>query len=123
MSEKGGLGSYLREIRERQGLTLEEIAAETKINCRFLRAIEEEAWEELPAEVYLIGYLRAYAEAVGLDPGEVLARYREVRPRDEVPVLEEPPETSSPRPSSRAMAWGIILIIAMAILVYLLLVR
>ncbi|MBX6422698.1 helix-turn-helix transcriptional regulator [Thermosulfurimonas sp. F29] len=73
----------MREIRERQGLTLEEIAEETKINCRFLRAIEEEAWEDLPGEVYVRGYLRAYAEAVGLDPGEVLARYSERRLRPE----------------------------------------
>ncbi len=81
MSSGTGLGAYLREIRERQGLSLPEIAAETKISCRFLEAIEEERWEELPGEVYIVGYLRAYAEAVGLDPGDVLARYREVRPQ------------------------------------------
>ncbi len=118
MSEKSGLGTYLREIRERQGLTLEEIAAETRINCRFLRAIEEEAWEEFPAEVYLIGYLRAYAEAVGLDPGEVLARYRTLRPQENSPASEEGAEVSSWR-FSKTLIWGIVFLLIVSLLIYL----
>ncbi len=75
-ASKKTLGAYLREAREMRGLTLEEISKETKISRRFLEALENEDWEILPAEVYVRGYLRCYAEAVGLDPKEVLLRYR-----------------------------------------------
>jgi len=111
MTEKFGLGAYLREIRERQGLTLEEIAEETKINCRFLRAIEEEAWEDLPGEVYVRGYLRAYAEAVGLDPGEVLARYSEIR-REETKQEDDGSE-ECPLPWKGRRCWIILALIVL----------
>jgi len=82
------LGSYLREARELRGLSLEEIAQETKINKIFLEALEKEDWEALPAEIYIRGYLRAYAEAVGLDPKEVLLRYEALERPQKDPLFE-----------------------------------
>ena len=82
------LGSYLREARELRGLSLEEIAQETKINKIFLEALEKEDWDVLPAEIYVRGYLRAYAEAVGLDPKEVLLRYEALERPQKGPLFE-----------------------------------
>ncbi|HFC96973.1 MAG TPA: hypothetical protein ENJ40_00745 [Thermosulfurimonas dismutans] len=119
MSSGTGLGAYLREIRERQGLSLPEIAAETKISCRFLEAIEEERWEELPGEVYIVGYLRAYAEAVGLDPGDVLARYRETRPQKGRDTLGHPSGEVSPSRKGWWVVVGVVLLVLALILLYL----
>ncbi len=69
----GELGDRLRQAREAKGLTLEEVEEATKIRRRFLRALEEEDYTQLPGEVFIRGFLRNYALALGLDPEEILA--------------------------------------------------
>jgi cytoskeleton protein RodZ len=61
------IGNSLREARLRQGLDLAEIEQATKIRSRYLRALEEEQFELLPAETYVKGFLKAYADQLGLD--------------------------------------------------------
>jgi len=61
------IGNSLREARDRQGLDFPEIEAATKIRGKYLRALEEEQFEVLPAETYVKGFLRSYAEYLGLD--------------------------------------------------------
>lgn len=61
------LGSYLRQFRHEQAVTLEEVAAKTKIQARLLNAIEEGRFDELPESVYVQGFIRRYADALGLD--------------------------------------------------------
>jgi flagellar biosynthesis protein FlhG len=68
-------GKTLRQIRERMGIDLEIIAQETKINLKTLKSIEDEALEKLPALVYLKGFLRGYAQSLGLDPQKVVEGY------------------------------------------------
>jgi len=68
-------GKTLRQIRERMGIDLEIIAQETKINLKTLESIEDEALEKLPALVYLKGFLRGYAQSLGLDPQKVVEGY------------------------------------------------
>ncbi len=70
-------GEYLRKQREIRGFSLEEIAEQTKISLRALRAIEAEDWEILPAEIYVRGFIRCYCETIGLDPHEALLRFEE----------------------------------------------
>lgn len=70
-------GEYLRKQREIRGFSLEEIAEQTKISLRALRAIEAEDWEVLPAEIYVRGFIRSYCETIGLDPQEALLRFEE----------------------------------------------
>ncbi len=71
--EVGGnsVGQRLREAREARGLSLEEVAAQTRIPIRHLRSIEDGKYEELPALTYTVGFGRNYANAVGLDGAEV----------------------------------------------------
>ena len=59
-------GSELRHAREKRGLSRDELSARTKISPPVLEAIEEAQYERLPAAVYLRGFLRSYAEEVGV---------------------------------------------------------
>jgi cytoskeleton protein RodZ len=65
----------LSRFRDAAGISLEQIAAGTKISLRFLRAIEAEAFEQLPGGIFNTSYLRQYAEAIGYDTGDLLAHY------------------------------------------------
>ncbi|WNZ26573.1 helix-turn-helix domain-containing protein [Leptolyngbya sp. NK1-12] len=61
------IGAYLRHVREEGGLSLEDVAARTLIQPRLLKAIEEGKLHQLPEPVYVQGFIRRYAEAMGLD--------------------------------------------------------
>jgi cytoskeleton protein RodZ len=61
------IGSSLREARVRQGLDFNELEQATKIRAKYLRALEDEDFDLLPAETYVKGFLRSYAEYLGLD--------------------------------------------------------
>ncbi len=70
-------GSYLKHERELRGITLEAISGTTKIHIRFLRALENNNFEELPGDVFIKGYIRSYADIIGSDPEETLNVYEE----------------------------------------------
>ena len=61
------IGNSLREARTRQGLDFPQGEHGTKIRGKYLRALEEEAFETLPAQTYVKGFLRSYADYLGLD--------------------------------------------------------
>lgn len=73
------LGEYLRTEREQKKISLEQLQETTKIRTKYLLAIEEGRYSEIPGEVYLKGFLRSYAEAIGLDGAQVLAAYNDSR--------------------------------------------
>lgn len=73
------LSQQLKEVRRTGKLTLEQIALETKIPKKYLRALEEGNYEELPAEVYVRGFLENYASYLGFPQDEVLTQYRRER--------------------------------------------
>ncbi len=61
------IGNSLREARVRQGLEFPQVELATKIRSKYLHALEEDQFAVLPAEPYVKGFLRAYAEFLGLD--------------------------------------------------------
>src|SRR5436305_10876810 len=65
------VGERLRAAREEKGLSLEDIAAQTRIPRRHLESIETAAWDALPAPTYTTGFAKSYASAVGLDRTEI----------------------------------------------------
>ena len=74
--EEGGFdGAWLRRYRLRCGVEIEQVAAVTKINPTYLRFIEDEKFEDLPAPVYVRGFVAAYARCIGLDPERVVPGY------------------------------------------------
>src|SRR6476646_4550354 len=70
------VGERLRAAREEKELSLEDIAAQTRIPRRHLEAIEAADWDRLPAPTYTIGFARNYASVVGLDRAEVADQLR-----------------------------------------------
>jgi cytoskeletal protein RodZ len=77
--EPATVGSLLRRLRENRGLTQEAVSLETRIPVISIRKIEDNRFVELPGEVFVRGFLRAYARAVGADPVRVMAVYDEQR--------------------------------------------
>ena len=106
--EPGGIGAQLRTAREARGLSLEQVAAETRIPQRHLQTIEAGEFSALPARTYAIGFSRTYARAVGLDEGDVADIVRaeldaqEAGPRHR-PAGFEPGDPA--RVPSRALGW------------------
>jgi len=70
------VGERLRAAREEKGLSLEDIAAQTRIPRRHLEAIEGADWDRLPAPTYTIGFARSYASVVGLDRADIADQLR-----------------------------------------------
>jgi cytoskeletal protein RodZ len=68
-------GRYLQSVRLEKGISLEEVSKETRIRMENLLLIEKEDHEHLPAQVFVKGFLRAYANAIGADDKEVIERY------------------------------------------------
>ena len=73
------VGLLLRRLRENRGLTQEAVSLETRIPVASIRRIEDSRYAELPGEVFVRGFLRAYARAVGADPVRVMTIYDEQR--------------------------------------------
>lgn len=71
-----GVGDRLRMAREQAGMTLEQLAAETRIPQRHLELIEAGEWNALPARTYATGFARTYAKEVGLDPRAIVDEVR-----------------------------------------------
>ena len=90
-------GSYLKHERELRGVPLEEISGATKIHIRFLKALEENSFDELPGEVFIKGYIRSYANTIGSDVEEMLNIYKEsveLKNQENLPA-EEPSSKGS----------------------------
>ncbi len=68
-------GEILKKRREDLGLDIKEISAQLRINPAYLIAIENDSFEKLPVEVYTKGYIRCYAEFLGVDPGPIIQYY------------------------------------------------
>src|SRR6267142_219369 len=68
-------GASFKKARELAGVSLDQIAIETRISTRFLRAIEDEEFHLLPGGIFNRGFVRTYAERVGLDPDQAVAEY------------------------------------------------
>ena len=76
-SEVPTVGERLKEAREAKKLSLEDIAAQTRIPQRHLESIETADWDKLPAPTYTIGFAKSYASSVGLDRTEIGDQLRE----------------------------------------------
>jgi transcriptional regulator with XRE-family HTH domain len=68
------IGQLLREAREEKGLTIPQVAMETRIRQIYIRNIEEGNIDSLPGEIYKIGFIKTYAVFLDLDPTEILRR-------------------------------------------------
>jgi cytoskeleton protein RodZ len=84
------LGTSFRRSRASLNLSIDKIAAETRINPRFLEAIENERFDLLPGGIFNRGFIRAYAVRLGLDPEEAVQGYeKSFRGGDAEPLQQE----------------------------------
>jgi cytoskeleton protein RodZ len=120
------LGNSLREARMRQGLDFPQVELATKIRTKYIRALEDEVFEILPSETYVKGFLRSYAEYLGLDGQLYVDEYnsRYVVGEDE-PVARPRRSTAARRPErhvdSRVVVLtlaGIVAVVALFILAW-----
>jgi len=74
-----GVGALLRDERRNRSMDIPQIARMTRLREHFLRAIEREAWDELPPQVFVKGFIRAYARALGLNERRVLDLYSQAK--------------------------------------------
>lgn len=80
------VGQYLKAVREYRGLSLTQVAAETRVRRLYLNALEEGDHGPLPSRPFAVGYVRAYARVLGLDGDEIVARFRTEFPEDRAPL-------------------------------------
>jgi transcriptional regulator with XRE-family HTH domain len=77
------LGERLRQQRLAKGVALSRIAEETKINTRYLEALESGDWAQLPGSIFARSFARQYAQLVDLDEGEIDAELQTIFPQEE----------------------------------------
>jgi cytoskeletal protein RodZ len=128
----------LKREREQRGISIDDVALSTKIGTRFLRAMEEEKFDQLPGGIFNRGFVRAYARRVGIDEEQAVADYLEVtgetiptgQPEDSVP-LQAPsqPESKEEKQSSHqhskqkqssgstaeGIPWGVMAMVLLAV--------
>ena len=78
-NQLSNIGQYLKAVRTRQGLSLQHVAQRTHIQPKQLRAIEAGNWVHLPEAIYVKGFLKRYAQSLGLD-GVAIADSLSVKP-------------------------------------------
>ncbi|GAB6092431.1 helix-turn-helix domain-containing protein [Furfurilactobacillus curtus] len=95
------IGQKLQEARSEKGLTIDDVQQATKIQRRYLIAIEDGQFDELPGDFYVRAFIKQYAQTVGLDGDELLRDYNDQLPQaaatNVMPVTEEQPATREPK--------------------------
>src|SRR5690349_7219626 len=106
------IGTRLKVAREAQGLSLDDVAAKTRVPIRHLVHIEKGEWDQLPAPTYSIGFARAYATAVGLEASVIGSELRaQLTYEAPTPSYYEPADPALVPPRWLALVAGIIAIL------------
>ena len=71
-------GRHLKQERELRNLSFEEVSKSTRIKEHFLKAMEEDRYDLCPPPFYVKGFLMNYARYLGLDPNDIILKYREL---------------------------------------------
>jgi transcriptional regulator with XRE-family HTH domain len=103
-------GEQLKRERELRGVSLEEVAAATRIAPRFLEALENEQWDKLPGGVFNRGFIRAVGRYLGLDEDNLVSEYAlQTKGRTDPGVVRDAPEKSEPMWGRIATLVGVLL--------------
>ena len=116
-------GETLRRERELRQISLREIAEATKINLRYLDALERDDFRHLPGGVFNKGFVRAYAQFIGIDPETMVTAYLDEDRRQQAkvartaPLPQAEPDPDVPAPSLGARVWLTAIVIALILVV------
>jgi cytoskeletal protein RodZ len=108
------VGQYLRRQRESKRMSVEEIARSTRVPMPSVERIEADQFDELPGEVFVRGFLKSYARAVGLTSDDVLARYTASRRVAWVTPLP----ISSPTKPARGRRFGVAIAFVLLLILF-----
>lgn len=108
------LGGYLRRERESRHMSLYDISAVTKIQFRFLEALEQDNYDQLPPTPFVLGFLRSYAQCLSLAPDEIIAAYHAHYGPSEGSEGQRLPVVQQTRGSKRLALVGIGSLVVMA---------
>ena len=116
-------GAQLKQERERQKISLDDISLTTKISTRMLRALEEERFDQLPGGIFNKGFIRAYARCLGMDEDQAIADYlatTTVSPSgkkseydDQPPALD--PYSREESTASDGLPWGTLAVLLLIV--------
>jgi cytoskeletal protein RodZ len=110
------VGDRLRTAREAKGMSLDDVAATTRVPTRHLQHIENGDWDALPAVTYSVGFARSYAKAVGLDGREIGNELRTLlgAPQSAASAPYEPADPARVPPRSLALIAAVIALVLVA---------
>jgi cytoskeleton protein RodZ len=115
-------GETLKRERELRQISLREISEATKISLRYLDALEKDDFRHLPGGVFNKGFVKAYAQFIGIDPEAMAMAYLEEERRQSASALKPPgmqgasSAAREPRPVSGLRYWIAALLVALALL-------
>lgn len=113
------LGPIFREARAKSGKTIEDAVRETKIAKKYLIAIEDENFDIFPGETYLLGFLRNYSQFLGLDPDEMVLKYRDYKIQEQPAPIEQ--LTAKPKNTRRYLLTILVALLVISSVLYILL--
>ena len=99
-------GERLRAVREQAELTLEDVASETKISLRILRALEEGRFQYLPERIFCRNFIRQVVGLAGIDPEPLLDAFDEAWDRHRLESGPHPAVEPEPETTGRRIRWG-----------------
>ncbi len=104
MDEQTAFGNYLRAERELRQIPLSEVSTATKIPIKMLENLEVGHWDDLPAEVFVRGFIRSYSRHIGLPLDEAFAKYNDSL--EQIAVINERLTTEPVGESATEMEGG-----------------
>ena len=115
-------GATFKKARESKGISLDQIANQTRISTRFLAAIENEEFQLLPGGIFSRGFVRSFAEAVGIDPAQAVADYERLSSVPQ-PGIDPPAAAAVPPKTERHLYPVAVGILAIAVAIFYLMTR
>src|SRR4051794_20560842 len=109
------IGRYLKRTREGKAMSVEEVSRATRIPVASIERIEADHFDDLPGEVFVRGFLKAYARAVALSVDEVLARYTASR---RVSFVTPMPLSSAPARRSQGKRFGVAIAFVLLLILF-----
>lgn len=114
------IGSSLRQARQHRGLDIADVERETHIRAKYLGALEDERFDVLPGQAYVRGFLRTYADFLGLNGGLYVDEYNEkfAPPDEELPPIQHRPLHRRELPLARPVGGALVALVAGTVVVW-----
>jgi len=112
--KESGIGAILKAEREKMGLSLDQVARITKLRRHYVEDLENDEWDNLPAPVFVKGFIRSYAQALGLDETIIFDFYKKIGPGGEAPPT---PLIEPKKSTKRRVVIIILLLVAVAAII------